>query len=311
MPEQQTDVPVVDTPTEVSIDSKEVPFADFVKARREGKTTAIPAESAAPAEAQEQETETPEAATDEGAAKPGSESGTEPSRGKQRSQGGFQRKIDKLTTRNYELQNQLDQLRQQRPSTTQPPAQPPTQQPSKADERPNRAQFNSEEEFFDAKVAWGVRQGIAQERAAEQQRAEQEKAKAVVDGHHQRLSEALGKYDDFEEVLQASKAEVSQAAGVYIQRLDNGPDVMYHLATHPEIAEEIHSMEPIDQVGALGRISAELRKGSEPKPRKGKPESQAPEPISPVAANTKSSPTPLGEAPFMDFMKRRQAGQSR
>jgi len=86
---------------------------------------------------------------------------------------------------------------------------------------------------------------------------------------------------------------------------------IWHLAKNPDLAEEIQSMEPIDQVGALGRISAELRKGSEAKPRKDKPESRAPEPISPVAANTKSSPKALGEMSFMDYMKARRSGQSR
>jgi|HubBroStandDraft_1064217.scaffolds.fasta_scaffold01201_2 hypothetical protein len=301
MPEQQTEA----TPTEVSIDSAAVPFADFVKARREGKTTAIPAENSAPAEVQEQEPS--DAATDKGAAKAGTDSEPEPSSGKQRSQGGFQRRIDKLTARTKQLESELEQAR--RGSTTQPPAQQ-TQQP-KADERPIRSQFDSDDAYTDARIAWGVRQGIAAERQAEQQRAEQERAKQVVDSHHQRVSEAHGRYEDFDEVLQASKAEVAPAAAVYIQRLDNGPDVMYHLASNPELAEEIQDMEPIDQVGALGRISAELRKGSEPKPRKEKPESRAPEPISPVAANTKSSPTPLGEMSFMDYKKAREAGRSR
>ena len=304
MPEQQTSTP--ETPAEVSIDSKEVPFADFVKARREGKTTAIPAENSAPAEVQEQETHS-EAATEEGAAKPGTASETEPSSGKQRSQGGFQRRIDKLTARTRQLESELEQAR--RAPTAPAPAQQ-AQQPA-ADARPARNQFDSDEAYTDARIAWGVRQGIAAERVAEQQRAEQEKAKQVVEGHHQRVSEAHGKYEDFDEVLQASKAEVAPAAAVYIQRLDNGPDVMYHLASNPEIAEEIQSMEPIDQVGALGRISAELRKGSERQPRKDKPESRAPEPISPVAANTKSSPTPLDQLPYAEYEKARRAGRTR
>jgi hypothetical protein len=302
MPEQQTDTPVAPEP--VSIDSPQVPFADFVKARREGKTTtAIPAENSAPAEVQEQETS--DAATDKGAAKSGTDSETEPSSGKQRSQGGFQRRIDKLTARTRQLEAELEATRR---GSQAPPQQ--AQQP-KADERPARSQFDSDEAYTDARIAWGVRQGIAAERQAEQERAEQERAKQVVEGHHQRVSEAHGKYEDFDEVLQASKAEVAPAAAVYIQRLDNGPDVMYHLAKNPELAEEIQSMEPIDQVGALGRISAELRSGSETKPRKEKPESRAPEPITPVAANTKSSPKSLDEMPFMDFMKARRAGRSR
>src|SRR5262249_42579747 len=101
MPEQQAEAPVQTQEVPIA----EAPFADYVKARREGKpTAAIPAESAPKEAAQEQE------ASDarETSAKPGTESETAPSSGKERSRGGgFQRKIDKLTGRNKELEAEL------------------------------------------------------------------------------------------------------------------------------------------------------------------------------------------------------------
>jgi hypothetical protein len=306
MPEQQTEAPVVETPTEVSIDSPAVPFAGFVKARREGKTTAIPAENSATTEVQEQENSG--AASDEDAAKPGTESETEPSNGKPKAKGGFQRKIDKLTTRNYELQNELERLRAQTGKSQ--PEQPAKPQPQ-VDAEPRREQFNSDADFVKAQARYEVRQELAAERQREQQRLQQEDDRKVLDGHHKRVSEALGKYDDWDEVVKGSDVIVQPGSAVYIQRLSNGPDVMYHLASHPETAEEIQSMPEIDQIGALGQLSKELKGGSETKPRKEKPESRAPEPITPVAANTKSSPKPLSEMPFMDYMKARQAGRSR
>jgi hypothetical protein len=310
MPEPEAVAP--QPAAEVSIDSPEVPFADYVKARREGKTTttAIPAEGAKEPAAQEQEEHT-EATEQPADAKPATESETDASSGKSKSKGGgFQRKIDKLTARTRQLESELEQAR--RGSTAQQPAQQQTQAEPAKDAQPTREQFgNNEAAYIDAMVGWRVRQELAQ---AEQKRIEterQESARQVVEAHKQRVSEARERHEDFDDALQDSGVIVQPATAVYIQRLENGPEVMYHLATNPDIAEEIQGLEEIDQIGALGHLSRLLSKGSEAKPRKDKPESRAPEPISPVAANTKSSPKTLDELSFMDYMKARRAGRSR
>ena len=304
MPEQQEDTPV--QTQEVSIDSQQVPFADYVKARGEGKTTtAIPAESAPQEAAQEQEASDAPAA----GAKPGTESETEPSSGKERSRGGgFQRRIDKLTSRTRELEAELQRYR-----TAAPAPQPAAQEQPKpqADSEPQRNQFQSDAEFLDAKVGWRVRQELAAERQRDAARQQQEREHEIQESHLERVNEAVGRHDDFYEVVENSKIVVQPRAADYIKRLDNGPEVMYHLAKNPKDAEALQALEEIEQVGALGQLAAQLRSGGEARPARKKLESQAPDPISPVAGASKSQPVPLDQMPWADYVKARRAGQKR
>jgi hypothetical protein len=290
----------------LSIETKELPIdkapdmASYMEARKKG-LTAIPAESAAPAAAQEQE---PSEAT-ETAPETGSASETEQNGGKPKQKGGFQRRIDKLTAQVRSLQEENSRLKT-KPSTEQQLSEQP-----KEDKKPARENFTSEAEFHEALGRWSAREELRAKDAAEEQRQKQESDQEIVKAHTQRLEDARKSHEDFDDVIEDSGIEVSREAALAIYQLENGPEVMYHLATHPDDADILREMSPIRQIAALGHISASLGSAerSQPPP---KTKSRAPAPIKPGGAAPSKSSVPLDQmANIHDYMKARQAGRTR
>lgn len=156
-----------------------------------------------------------------------------------------------------ELANQAIQLLQQ---GRRPPA--PT-----GDGTPTRDQFDSYEDFVLAKATHQAEararamlnehaQRQRQERTVEtQQRAEREAAQAYA----RRFTEAASKIPDFAEVMADADVQVPVHVGNAIQRLDNGPEVAYHLQKNPALMAQLEGQSPLDQLVALGRISASLK----------------------------------------------------
>lgn len=300
MPEQQTEV------KEVSIDT--LPMSEFIKARTEGKT-AIPAESAAKPAAQEQDKEVPEA--QETSAETGSESETERPREKAKPKGGFQQRIDKLTKRNRTIEDENATLKRELESLRKPQTEQRTQQVQKdPNAEPKREDFASEIDFVRAMTRWEVRQENERSRQAESQRQQEETTKQVFDSHYKRVSEARGRIEDFDEVIEDSGIEISKEAAMAIYECENSADVMYHLAKNPEDAETLKQLSPIRQIAAIGHISASL--GSEKPSRAPKKlESTAPAPITPVGGASSKSSVPLDQSDIHSYMKARQAGRMR
>lgn len=123
-----------------------------------------------------------------------------------------------------------------------------------------------------------VRHTMQQERKAEQaKRAEREKQTEVERAEQElqanweeKLEPARERYPDFQQkgeelVNQFTNLDAGYAKYLTqtIQSMDNGTDVFYHLASNPDLAQEIVRQGPAMASVALGRLSAEFDKGSE------------------------------------------------
>lgn len=155
-----------------------------------------------------------------------------------------------------EIANQAMQLLQQ---GRQPAPQ--------GDGTPTRDQFESYEDFVLAKAthqAEARARAIISDHAQQQQQArtvetQQRTEREAAQAYARRFTEAASKIPDFAEVMAEADVQVPKHVGSAIQRLDNGPEVAYHLQKNPALLAQLDGQSPIDQLVALGRISASLK----------------------------------------------------
>lgn len=142
--------------------------------------------------------------------------------------------------------------------------------------RPKRADFTDPDEYDDALVEWsGRRAARAASEEAETRRAEREQAaqsaKAKKDAEdytnkvaaswRRRRTEALTRYEDYEEVAENADTPMSVPMLHAIVESKYGPDIAYWLGEHRETAARIAAIaSPIRQSLEIGRIEARVRR---------------------------------------------------
>lgn len=220
-------------------------FRAYVKWRETGE---LPAKDEAPPAA---------AAPEEPQAKTEPQSGAEedqqpedeeePEPGKPGRGGSRQRKIDRLTR---ELELTKAQLEALRPKPAQAEPQKSPEPPGK----PKLENYKTLEEYQEALTDWK----LDQREAAKAARSAEE---AVQTAWSSSEKTARAAHADYDEVVRSVKAP--EGPGVLAARQamlddDQGAEILYHLATHPEELDAIAAMPPVKAVMAIGRLSAKL-----------------------------------------------------
>lgn len=200
--------------------------------------------------------------------------------------GGWQKRIDKLTARNYELEKELETER----AKAAKPADRSATEPPNSEVKPKLEDFKTHEEWVEAVADWKIEQRFAKEAQQAVQEEASDRTKEVFDAHNKRVSEALGKHEDFEEVVKSAEdIGFSRDAGLTIFELENGPEVMYHLAKNRDQLEALAKLSPVRQIAKLGAISESLLQSDSPstpqEKTEEKPVTKAPPPIKPVGAS--------------------------
>lgn len=161
--------------------------------------------------------------------------------------------------------------------TNAAPPEKKTEAAKPSTERPTRANFlaqgKTDEEYEDALFAWRKGEDTRQAESADIE----ERTKEIVTTYNERMAEAKEKYDDFDQKLKDTtipwKAEnpqdvqASKAFQIAIRECENGPEVLYHIATHPEVAESFGSLSPVKTQLLIGRLSASLLPSETPTKR--------------------------------------------
>ena len=83
--------------------------------------------------------------------------------------------------------------------------------------------------------------------------------------------------------------------------LDNGPDVAYYLAQHPDEAEKLMDLSPVRTIAAITKIADKIA-GESAKPAP-KAKVEPPTPITPVGASATRGNIPLDELPMREYIK--------
>jgi len=161
-------------------------------------------------------------------------------------------------------------------------------QPQKveASEEPRPEQFTDMYEYAKALTDYKVDQRLAEEKQKEAQAKVEAQRQQVINTWAKRVESAKAEMPDFEAMVGSADVVVSNEVRDAIFESDVGPQVLYHLAENPEIAEKLQGMTVTSALRTIGRLEAQFAKAeTQTKPVVGK--SKAPAPINPIrsAAN--------------------------
>lgn len=198
-----------------------------------------------------------ESAGDEGEQQPAGEPG------KKNTPHGVQKKLDKLTREKYverearlAAEAEVARLRAQANPGTTDAVNTPAKTP---DGKPTLEQFDyDQEKFLDALYDWKVDQKL---QAADQRRAESEKAKTVAEKSAEwaeREQAFIATTPDYVEVAHKAPINYSETMLDFVKDSDVGPQIAYHLGSHLDEAKAIEQMSPTRQAAALARLELTL-----------------------------------------------------
>lgn len=278
-------------------------------------------------EALEQEQPESQAVTE--AAEPETEEQQQESKPKD---GGFQRKIDKLTRRNYELAGANSELRERLSKLEERISALPQQTAKQEAEDPEPAleQFKTYEEWVKAVGRWTARQEakalVAKERETQTKAEQDAQDRETVENYRERVREFAKEHDDFDDVVANIKLRESLAAPVQLCLLEdeNGPALAYYLGENPEVVSHLNGMSEREAMRYLGRLSERLfpegeeedepeeeaeesepaEKQQNPSPKTAKV--QAPAPIKPVKKPSPTSTALRDEDSIETWMNKRE-----
>jgi hypothetical protein len=279
---------------ESSSDTAEQVAAAYGEAKPAGASTETAKDSvtAEPIEAEQGEQPEAKAAGADDAGDDDEADGEQPKK-----KGGFQRRIDRLTTEKRELEAKLAALTAGKPA--EKPAE--TAKPDAGDGRPQLEKFESYEDYVEALTEWKLERREAAK--AEQARADAEKQQRaeLAKSWQARQDAVRAKYDDYDEVV----GQEIPITGVMQQALlesDHGAELAYWLGSNPKEAERIAKLGPVAAIKALAKIEDSLSGGSSEPPAKPKPRaSSAPDPISPLGARGSVATKDPDKMTFQEF----------
>ena len=130
---------------------------------------------------------------------------------------------------------------------------------------PSPEAFATHAQYVQAVAQWTVEQHEAVKEATTT-------ATQIQTAWAQQEAQAHTKFPDYDEAIAADTTRYHPAVLNALQTSEQGAEVAYHLATHPEDAQRIAALAPVAALRALGRLEAQLS--------------------APVAAAASSTPTP-------------------
>lgn len=216
-----------------------------------------------------------------------SEPGTPPAEPKKKD-GGFQRRIDKLTRTVHELRRELD---------TRTP-----KQEVKDDSEPKEADFSSYGDYLRAVAKWEIKQSYKAQSQEQQERQQQESFKKTADTFQERSEKLREKYEDFDEVCFGDHVVISEVMSMAILDSEYGPEINYYLGSNPQESLRIAKLSPYAAAREIGKLELKF---ANPQTQPKKP-SNAPDPINPVKPKAPASDGPSSEDDVGTWIQKRR-----
>lgn len=249
--------------------------------------------------------------------------------------GGFQRRIDKLTKRNTELEEIAREEREARQrleakTAGRDPAELSKKATTEQGPRPepdiNDPKYKGEtgwDLYFKDVRAWDREQAKLEalkevdaktKKDTELSKAQQQE-KTIADSFQKKYEAAKAKHEDFEELLSDDDSEAKQIVqgsvidGFILDPENEGIEVLVHLCKHPGEIARIAALSPQKQIRELGKIEETVISDKEnSSPEQKKP--TLPAPIRPVATGTAKSAAKPENMNMEDYAKWRTANRA-
>lgn len=172
---------------------------------------------------------------------------------------GVQKRIDELTREKYEYKAKAETLEQLLNKQSQP-AKP-------QDDEPKRENFESYEEFLEARTEYRAEKIVQDKLSKFEQtqtqkltQAQQDQARQESIRSFQERAKALEKdYPDFKEVMEDAEVVLPNPVIDMIRELPEGPLLAYHMANNPTLAEQFWNKSESIQGVLLGQMIATLK----------------------------------------------------
>lgn len=202
----------------------------------------------------------------------------------------------------YQTRKEVEAYYQGRDSK-QEPAKPEV----KEAKPPERGDYDSYEEFLEAKAEFsGIKAASEYRIKAEEESRERkfaEDRQKVFDEFRTKTQE---KYPDLEERLEAI-ADIVMPAGMgqAIAESTLGPDILDYFAKNPKDCERIAALTPSSAVREIGKLETRLEGGAKPEPKKSA--SKAPAPINPGGGGSPVDDTPMDTDTIDEWIRKERA----
>jgi hypothetical protein len=181
-------------------------------------------------------------------------------------------------------------------------AKPETKAAEGRPDKPKLENFDSydkwqdaQDEYLEKLAEWKVdqREQVRNEQARQQQ-AQQQQA-AIAKTWTERLEATRARIPDFDDVVQGAIADhnvqISRAMSEAITESEQGPDVVYYLAKHPDEARRISALSPLAAAREIGKIELKVTPEAEPDKTAEVKVSKAPPPVKPVGSKASTGKT--------------------
>jgi len=187
-------------------------------------------------------------------------------------------------------------------------------QPMQATDKPARSQFYSENDYIEALTDWKADAAVAKREQQTRDAQQQAEQADVANQWEKRQQTAIDSIKDYAEVLSGSDVQIPSFMHQAMLESEQGPEIAYYLALHPEEAKRIAAMKPLAAIRQITNLERDLTDAADEKtttktastsPKK----SKAPEPITQVKGLAASSSGPA--ATFEEHRARRLAEKQR
>jgi len=162
-----------------------------------------------------------------------------------------QRETSQLRSENDELRRRLEALEGKKTEEATPEENP----------RPKRADFNGDEEYEDALLAWGTERALAKRQAEEAQNEQQRALEQNYQNYRTQVEEFKDEHDDWEDVV-GQDIPMHTAVQLALLEQTNGAEVTYYLGKHPDFTRKLAAMSPLSAVVEVGVLSRKLQSDS-------------------------------------------------
>lgn len=213
-----------------------------------------------------------------------------------------QRKIDRLTRENAELQQRVLALEQKPPAAEEPGKQPK----APAEGKPKLEDFATLEDYQEALTDWKLDDRERKRQAADAEREAREGHEKLQTEWSKQVKAAAKVHDDFNDVIDSVKAPAGPGVEAARQAMiedANGAEILYYLGKHPADLKRIAALPPVSAVREIGKLSAKF--DSPAAPENGKPKvTGAPKPPPPSGRPSKVTSESLDDPEVLkDYAK--------
>lgn len=225
--------------------------------------------------------------------------------GKPKPEGGFQKKINKLTSRVSEAEREAEFWRKE--ALRNKPVETKVETPA-ATAKPKEDDFQTHAEYVEALTDYKVDQKVKTLKAEQNEERAKTYQQTIERSYRERLQEYRVATPDFDEVMADADFEVGKAVLDEIYSHDNGPALAYFLAKNTDEAERLSKLTPMALAREVGRMESRFATAPSTKTAA---VSKAPIPPTPVGRSSPTSAKPL-DAPdiSMEEYRRRRAKEN-